>query len=228
VGTSGTGLFADDVACDVREEFVERLRWGDDPMAATQAMLRSHLHLIDDVDDGPVFWLALAATQWKYGCLADDVRARAVTVIDSGADLARWSGAAASRRQAVLAALREQLHAAQPPLRRPRRRRPLPAIPSVRVASPDGTAVAVASQLDGHGPDGPRTQVTLDVIRDGEWSGGGHVALLDCEYDEVALGWIAAETLQIGHPASASLINASASFYYAGRMIAIAYRAIGR
>jgi hypothetical protein len=225
MGTSGTALFADDVACDVRDEFVERLRSGADPAAATQAMLQGFADIIADVDDGPVFWLALAATQWKYGCLADDVRTRAVEVIDGGVDLARWSGAAASRRKAVLEALREQLGAVQPPLRKPRRKRQL-VIPSVRVASPDGTAVAVAYALDtGHYTTGPRTQVYVEMLSNGS-RGGGHVALADCGYDEISLDWIAVDTVRIGHPASATLSAASPTSYYYGRVINIAYKAI--
>jgi hypothetical protein len=224
MGTSGTGIFADDGACDVRDEFIACLAAGDDPAESTLQMVRRHGDTIDDPDDGPVFWLALAATQWKYGCLGDDVRTRAIDVIDSGADVAKWSGAAAKRRQKTLDALRDRWMSPQPRLRRPRRRA-LPVIPSIRVPSPDGTACAVAYALGkSDHPEAPRMQVYLDVYANGAW-GGGHVALADCEYDAVSLTWIAADTLQIGHPALAVLADARSEFYLSGRVVSIVYKA---
>jgi hypothetical protein len=224
MGTSGTGLFADDCACDVRDEFIACLGAGDDPAEAALEMVRRRGDMIDDPDDGPVFWLALAATQWEYGCLGDDVRARAVEVIDSGVDLARWTGAAAKRRQKTLAALRDQLMSPQPRLRRPRRR-VSPVIPSMRLPSPDGTACAVAYELGkSDHPEAPRMQVLLEAYCNGSW-GGGHVAVADCRYDEVSFAWLAADTLQIGHPASAVLGDARSEFYLAGRVFKIVYKA---
>lgn len=225
MGTSGAALFADDSACDVRDEFIERLRAGQDAAEATRAIVQCHGELLADVDEGPVFWLALAATQWKYGCLVDEVRARAIEVIDSGADLARWTGAAAARRRTVLDGLREQLHSPQPKYRRPRRR-PQIVIPSVTVPSPDGRASAVAYALNAHpGPAEPRTQVYVEMSSNGS-RGGGHVALADCRYDEIALVWLDPDTLQVGHPASAVLSNAHSTFYYCGRLIAIQYKVV--
>jgi hypothetical protein len=223
MGTSGTGLFADDCACDVRDELVACLGAGDDPAEAAREMIRRRGDMIDDPDDGPVFWLALAATQWKYGCLDDDVRARAVDVIDSGIDLARWTGAAAKRRQKTLDALRAQLMSPQPRFRRPRRRA-LPVIPSIRVPSPDGTACAEAYELGkSHHSEAPRMQVLMEMYSNGLW-GGGHVAVADCRYDDVSLTWLAADTLQIGHPASVNLGDAKVEFYLSGRVIHIVYK----
>jgi hypothetical protein len=220
-------LFADDGACDVRDEFIACLGAGDDPADIAREMIRRHGDMIADPDDGPVFWLALAATQWTYGCLGGDVRARAIKVIDSGIDLARWSGAAAARRQKVLEALREQLTSPQPPLRRPRRKA-LPVIPSMRLPSPDGSACAVAYELGkSDHPEASRMQVLLEAHSNGSW-GGGHVAAADCEYDEVSFTWLAADTLQIGHPAAAVLRDAKSEFYLAGRVFRIVYRAADR
>lgn len=225
MGTSGTALFADDVACDVRDAVVEFLRAGGDPAASTLQAIRQHGELIDDEDDGPVFWLALAATQWKYGCLDDAVRARAIAVIDGGADAARWTGAAAQRRQTVLDALRAQLTSPQPRLRRPRRRAEI-VVPSVEAPSPDGTALAVAYELrrPDH-PDGPRMQVILNMVSNGSW-GGGNVTVEDCDYRDVVLTWIDADTLQVGYPAPVVPHSPATTLFYCGRVINIVHKAI--
>ena len=63
-------------------------------------------------DEKPVFWLALAAAQSRLGRLDENVRRRALAVIDSGADLVRWRSAGpevAADRSAVLDDLREEL-----------------------------------------------------------------------------------------------------------------------
>lgn len=223
MGTSGAALFADDTACDVHDEFVELLASGVDAAKATETLINSWGDAVTDVDDGPVFWLALAATQWKYGCLDAAVRACAIDVIDRGTDLARWQGSAElKRRRSVLLALREQLLSPQPRQRRPRRRKPVH-VPSVRVPSPDGRAVAVASAL-GHSPwaGAPRMQVIVDFnLPDGP--GGGGVFTADCEWDQVRLSWLDAGTLQIEHPASATISTRKDQTWYRGESVKIKY-----
>jgi hypothetical protein len=126
MGTAGGALFDDDTACDVRDHFVHSLATAGDAAEATRSLLAAFAVAIEDVDDGPVFWLALAATQWKYGCLVPDVRSRAIDVIDNGADLSRWQGSAdRKRRQVVLRELREKLLSPQPRPRGLRRRKPI-------------------------------------------------------------------------------------------------------
>lgn len=76
---------------------------------------------VNDPDEGPVFWLALAATQWKTGRLEDAVKAKALDIIDNdvGLHVREEAGAAQLRkRKAVLRTLREQLTSPQPPRRR--------------------------------------------------------------------------------------------------------------
>jgi hypothetical protein len=57
-----------------------------------------------------VFWLALAATQWRCGRLEGRVKDRALEIIDAGADLTRWEDEPLKRkRKIVLQKLRVQL-----------------------------------------------------------------------------------------------------------------------
>jgi len=226
MGTWSTALFSDDVACDVRDDFVELLSRRVSPAEATAALLRSWSSDIDDEDDGPTFWLALAATQWKYGCLTDEVRDRAMEVVESGRDISRWGGASATRRKAVLLALKEQLLSPQPAPRRPRRRKAI-VVPSIKVLSPDGRGLATAFELAAStDPDGPCMQVMVELLV-GESRGGGGVFVADCEFDKVSLDWLDAEALQISYPASATVGSRQTSLFYFGRIIQIIYRTTG-
>lgn len=67
--------------------------------------------MLDDPDDAPAFWLALAETQSKVGRLEDRVRKQAMELIESGEDLARFAHDRRlyARRREVLAKLAERL-----------------------------------------------------------------------------------------------------------------------
>src|SRR5579872_3425612 len=118
MGVSSTAIFGDDTACDVRDEYRELVANGSTGAAATKQLLREWKEIIEDEDDGPAFWLALAATQWACGRLEDRVKAKAVKIIEKGSSLARWAEGGDSKmlkqRQAVLAKLRAQLESPQP------------------------------------------------------------------------------------------------------------------
>jgi len=120
MGAWGTAIFSDDTACDVREAYIDFLGDGLTGPEATKALLDEWSGSLNDPDDAPVFWLALAATQWRCGRLEAYVRHQAFNVIDNGSDLARWeSGSTAfKKRTAVLEKLRLQLNSPQPPEKR--------------------------------------------------------------------------------------------------------------
>jgi len=117
IGTWGPAIFSDDTACDVRDDWREFVGDGLSAPQATDKLLAQLGDAIDDPDDRPVIWLALAATQWKAGRLEDRVKEQALAIIDGGADLQRWTEnpALLKKRKAVLTKLREQL--ASPPAR---------------------------------------------------------------------------------------------------------------
>lgn len=115
MSASGPPLFDDDLACDVRDTYQRMLqdRFSDDE--ATRRSIEQWAGL--SPDEEPVFWLALASTQSSCGRLDDLVRSRALEVIDSGIDLARWEEIGpepAAERASLLAQLRGQLTGPQP------------------------------------------------------------------------------------------------------------------
>ncbi len=110
MGTWGTGVFDNDLASDVRGEYQELLEDGTDDAAATQEVLRSFAHAVDDPDNSACFWTGLAATQMQLGRLNPVVRDRTVAVIDAGADLHMWDDPGLARkRKTALAKMRDQL-----------------------------------------------------------------------------------------------------------------------
>src|SRR5437899_7978393 len=120
MGAWGTAIFSDDTACDVRDSYIHLVGDGLAGPEATKRLLREWSKSLEDPDEASVFWLALAATQWKCGRLEPDVLQHALSVIDSGLNLARWDAGSQDykKRQAVLERLRVQLTSRQPPERR--------------------------------------------------------------------------------------------------------------
>lgn len=122
VGTWGTGIFADDVAADVRDCYRDLLG---DGVADADAMRQIIAEFTEPDEITPtVVWLALAAAQREVGRLDEDVRDRALQIIADGSELDRWAEeprTVQARRRAVLSKLADQLTGEQPPRRRVRR-----------------------------------------------------------------------------------------------------------
>jgi hypothetical protein len=120
MGTWGTAIFSDDTACDVRDDYRDLVGEGHLGTEATDILLEQWQDILNDPDAGPVFWLALAATQWKCGRLEDRVKQRALKIIADRANLAKWEAnhKDMKKREGVLLKLRDQLNSPQPPEKR--------------------------------------------------------------------------------------------------------------
>jgi hypothetical protein len=118
MGTFGTAIFSDDFACDIRDEFKELLGDGLSSQQATGALMNSYAESLNDPDEATVFWLALAAVQWKTGRLLDYVKTKAIAIIEDGSDLERWRAEEDEKlvvqRNKQLLKLKEQLLSQQP------------------------------------------------------------------------------------------------------------------
>ena len=124
MGVWGTAIFSDDLAADPRDGLTDLMAEGLTAEQATQRLVSESADILRDEGDSTVFWLAVAATQWKLGRLMESVRDRTVQLIDSGIDLRRWEGASVSeinQRKNYLAKLREQLLGPQPKPRKLKR-----------------------------------------------------------------------------------------------------------
>lgn len=121
MGAWNTSLYGNDTARDVKGDYVHKLRSGKSDQEAMEAMLVEYERTKDDEDEGPLFWLALADTQWEYGRLTEPVREKALQLLAQGVDQERWSEAGAEKLEAwneTCRALGEKLRSPQPPRKR--------------------------------------------------------------------------------------------------------------
>lgn len=120
MGAWGTGIFQDDTACDVRDDYRRYVGDGLSGPEATVSILRDYASSLDDAEQAGVVWLALAATQWRCGRLESGTREQALRVIDGSSDLERWKDSPPDRkrRAAALEKLRAQLMSPQPAARK--------------------------------------------------------------------------------------------------------------
>jgi hypothetical protein len=219
MSTYGARLFHDDTASEVRDDFLNLLRLGRSPEESSKTLLAQWSTSIDDSDDGPVVWLALAATQCEYGCLQAEVMQQAVRVIDNGSDLGRWSGKLLDARRKLLADLRTKLLGPQPKARRPRRIKETEPPPSHETASPDGRGKAVAFSLPGAAFMQVYVEREVDKAR-----GGGSVFLALCAFDDVELDWLSGPTLRITYPAGTVVEQQADQHFFCGEIIPIVYQ----
>lgn len=117
MGACGTKLYQDDVTCDVRDEYIDWLKVESDNVKVTQTVIDNNIDYIEDEEDGPLFWFALADTQWKYGRLLPEVKEKAIKYIEDGKDLERWkdNDKQYQKRKKVLEELKTKLESEQPP-----------------------------------------------------------------------------------------------------------------
>lgn len=113
MGTWGTGIFADDLAADVRGDWRDALLGGLSPEVATTMLIERFADAAADVDESPRFWMALAAAQSETGRLQPLVRDRALEVIEAGADIAQFEPSDQGRRRHAIARLAEKLRGPQ-------------------------------------------------------------------------------------------------------------------
>ena len=222
MGASGVGLFHDDVAADVRSRYLDLLASGSSDTDAHRIMLQEWKDSLEDSDDGAVFWLALAATQWEYGRLHSEAKSQALKIIDQGTGLDRWAESGlAKKRQMVLSRLRNKLVSPQPAKRKPRPRRNSEP-PSHSTTLPDGTANATVWSVQGNSGQ-HRSQVYITMkVNGGE--GGGSVFVAQCPLECVKLKWLNDSTLQIFYPNEVIINQQRPSSFYRGRTIVIKYR----
>ncbi len=104
MGTWGYGIRQDDFVCDVISAFEDLLKGGSTVADATNAVQSKFSTELEDRDDEPLFWIAIADAQWTYGQLDVHVLSRIKNDLDSGRTLVRWEDdrSGQSRRNAVL------------------------------------------------------------------------------------------------------------------------------
>jgi hypothetical protein len=126
MGTWGTGIFADDTAADIRDDWREAIWDGLSPEEATARLTERYREVREDPDEGPLFWIALAAAQQRTGRFLPAVRDQALALIEAGGDVWRFAEEdpkLGRRRQQALEELAAKMRGPQPrptQLRRPK------------------------------------------------------------------------------------------------------------
>lgn len=113
MGAWGPKLYEDDIALDVKNEFKDYLLKGKKSKEITDLMIEKNSDLINDSEEAPIFWFALADTQWNYGMLQPIVKEKAMQYLEEGTDLKRWeeeNPKEAKIRAQVLETLKEKLN----------------------------------------------------------------------------------------------------------------------
>ena len=118
MGAWGPKLYQDDIAQDVRDTYKDRLRRGKTTKEITEELIEEYSEEIEDIDDGPIFWFALADIQWDYGRLLPKVKENAIKWIEDGSDIRRWEEEGTAKevkvRKEVLEKLKNKLKSPMP------------------------------------------------------------------------------------------------------------------
>ena len=96
MGAWGTGLFDDDTTCDVKDQFIEYIEEGNSAEEATKLILEEYVDEFDieeELEEMSLVYIDLAAIQLEKGCLQEEVRNKAIALIERGADLELWEEA---------------------------------------------------------------------------------------------------------------------------------------
>ena len=82
MGTWGNKLYQNDIALDVKNNYIELVRLGASSLEATEILIAANSHIIADTEDSVLFWLALADCQCDFGVLEQDVKNHALSCIE--------------------------------------------------------------------------------------------------------------------------------------------------
>lgn len=110
MGAWDTGFWSDDTTSDVRNSYMDGLKKKRPPEEVLAQLVNEYE--MDTDDDGYLCWLAVALLQWEYGHLSEEVKAKALAALHSGADEERWTEASEKdrrKRREVMRQLEEKL-----------------------------------------------------------------------------------------------------------------------
>ena len=119
MGAWNASINGNDTAQDLKSEYQAAFFYNDveTALAKIDAYVRSMFDESDE-EEWSCYYYSLAEFMWKHGILTEDVRARAIDMIDSGFGLEIWELEGTStlnKRKKVLAEFRGKLLSPQPP-----------------------------------------------------------------------------------------------------------------
>lgn len=125
MGTWGFGLYENDISLDVKDEFEELYKEGKTAQEITEKLTEAYRDIMGDAEEEPLFWFALADSQWNFGVLLSFVKEKALYWIDICRETlhCQTKDGAAKARKSTLDALQEKLLSSPPPAKKIRKRR---------------------------------------------------------------------------------------------------------
>ena len=116
MGTWNIHLFSNDLACDVRDTYMELLSRQFSNDEAYKLTCENFAEVMG-TDEEALFWCALAACQWDVGRLVPEVKSKALGFIKSNNGFLNWTEhpKLALRWEAVLKKLENKIESPMPP-----------------------------------------------------------------------------------------------------------------
>ena len=117
MGAWGPGIYQDDVALDIKGEYIKLLQEGKSTKEANQEIINNNADYFTDEEDVVPAILALADIEWKYGRLDDIVKNDALKIIDQKIGIEPWQEDEKlyKKRLETLDKLKEKLESEMPP-----------------------------------------------------------------------------------------------------------------
>ncbi|MCL2189991.1 MAG: hypothetical protein FWC16_13575 [Defluviitaleaceae bacterium] len=115
MGTWSSSLYGNDTTCDVRDTYIGLLEKQSGSLDAYNKTMETCRSFIEDESEAPLFWYALAESQWKTGRLLPEVKDKALEWIDKKGGIELWgkSKTGATGWQKTLNKLKNKLNTEQ-------------------------------------------------------------------------------------------------------------------
>lgn len=126
MGMWGFELYQNDTALDVRDEFQELFNAGKTAQEITDKLTEDYKSIMGNIDEEPLFWFALADTQWDSGVLLPFVKEKALYWINKDCGIFKYQLtdiSAKAHREKTLADLQAKLLLPQLQMKRAVKRR---------------------------------------------------------------------------------------------------------
>ena len=121
MGIWGFGLYQNDTSLDVKEEFEELYNAGKTAQEITDKLMADYKSILGNLDEEPLFWFALADTQWNLGVLLPVVKDKALYWINEENGIINCQAIDISineQRKKVLDDLQAKLFSPQPSVKK--------------------------------------------------------------------------------------------------------------
>lgn len=126
MGIWGFELYQNDTSLDVKDEFEELFNDGKDAQEITDKLMEDYKSIMGDLDEEPLFWFALADTQWNLGVLLPVVKEKALYWINKDSGMFNCQTIDMSekvQRKKALDDLQAKLLSLQPSVKKPVKKR---------------------------------------------------------------------------------------------------------